>query len=144
MFTLVTFVVLCLCLFELTAGLYLRRVKASRKRREAIDAIHYLKSSENFGPRGKFEHSPYGLYWNTKNYFVGSLRQTDSLGYRSHREAFEEKKPDEYLVLVLGSSTTYSDHFSLNPNASWPSRAEELLNQSELLEGRKIRVVMLG
>jgi len=129
---------------EVFSSIALRCLKKYGKRREAFDAITFLKSEDSRGPRGKFEHTPYGLYWNSPDYHVNGIRQTDSEGYRSSSPTFLRKNNCDYLILVLGSSTTYSDHFSLDPETAWPARLQFMLNKELNIEELEFRVVNAG
>jgi lysophospholipase L1-like esterase len=69
---------------------------------------------------------PYGLYWNRPNHVDprGQL-QTNSLGYRQGGlETVVPKPQGTFRVLVLGSSTTFSDAGAATPGEAWPAKLE--------------------
>ena len=91
-------------------------------------AIKYLQTDDK-SKLGKFIPTPFGLYWNAPNYFVRGIRQTNPQGYRSSSDSAFPRVTQKLRVLVLGSSTTYSDHFSLNPETSWPRILEAIFHK---------------
>ena len=67
---------------------------------------------------------PYGLYWNSPRHVdsEGHL-QTNSMGYRQGALETEVPKPKgTFRILVLGSSTTFSDTGAPTPADAWPAR----------------------
>ena len=103
-------------------------------------AVKYLQTADK-SKLGKFIPTPFGLYWNAPNYFVRGIRQTNPQGYRTSSGASFPRVTQNLRILVLGSSTTYSDHFSLNPETSWPSRLEAIFRK---IGYRNVEVVNAG
>lgn len=100
--------------------------KISKKRPLAHKAIRYLITCDDRA-FGKFIPKSFGLYWNSGDYFVDGIRQTNPQGYRSPKSDLFEVQENIFRILVLGSSTTFSDHYSLDPNTSWPLQLENYL-----------------
>lgn len=118
--------------------LYLRLIK--RRRLEHI-AVDFIQNSQ-WNERVKFIPLPYSLYWNAPNYFINGIRQTNSQGYRSSSAEPYLKKPEGvFRILVLGSSTTYSDHFSIYPETAWTSHLERFLLSNT---SKKFQVINAG
>lgn len=72
---------------------------------------------------------PYGLYWNRPSHVdaEGGL-QTNSLGYRQGGlETVVPKPQGIFRILVLGSSTTFSDAGAPSPQDAWPAKLEAAL-----------------
>ena len=88
--------------------MYLTRNDTSRR---GVMAVKYISSSDpNFHP-GEYSPSPYMLYRNKINHFYMGVRQTDQNGYRWHgSELSVNPKTQEFRILCLGGSTTYSNH----------------------------------
>jgi len=115
------------------------RLKVKRKLEHR--AIEFLMTN-NTNTLGKFIPLPYGLYWNSPNYFVNGLRQTNPQGYRSaSQEVYSKTNKKFFRILILGSSTSYSDHYSLNPETSWCSHLQKYLT---LQANTKIEVINGG
>lgn len=72
---------------------------------------------------------PYGLYWNRPGQVDAQGRlQTNSLGYRQGGlETVVPKPSGTFRVLVLGSSTTFSDAGTPSPLDAWPAKLETAL-----------------
>lgn len=72
---------------------------------------------------------PYGLYWNRSRHVDAEGRhQTNSLGYRQGAEETIVPKPEEtFRILVLGSSTTFSDAGAPLPSDAWPAKLKSHL-----------------
>lgn len=87
-----------------------------------------------------FEPRPYGLYWNSPNFFSNGFKQTDKYGFRFKGYDVNLKK-EFFRVLVYGGSTTFSDHFVYDPMQCWPYLVEDLFNNSNR---QKIEVINAG
>jgi hypothetical protein len=98
------------------------------KKRRILEfkAVEYLRTG-NESSFGKFKPTPFGLYWNSSNYFVNGIRQTNSQGYRCSNEIFYGEKNGSFRILVIGSSTVYADHFSLDAKTAWPYQLEVVM-----------------
>ena len=81
------------------------------------------------GRRSSLVPVPYGLYWNRQNLRdLEGRPQTNNLGYRQGAKDTEvPKPPDTFRILVLGSSTTFSDAGAALPEEAWPARLETKL-----------------
>lgn len=137
-YALILFFLLLGLALETLAKLIYRRI--AKKRPLAHKAVQFL-ITEDDRVFGKFIPRNFGLYWNRGDYFVDGIRQTNPQGYRSHQERIFEKQTDVFKILVLGSSTTYSDHYSLDPTTSWPLQLEDYLKSRGI---QKIEVVNAG
>ena len=97
--------------------MYLSRNDISRR---GVMAVKYIISSDtNFHP-GEYSPSPYLLYRNKINHSHMGIRQTDQNGYRWHGlELSVTPKTQEFRILCLGGSTTYSNHVTRDIEKSW-------------------------
>ena len=110
--------------FENISKVFYRRM--AKKRPQAHKTIDFLITGDE-NVFGKFTPRSFGLYWNRGNYFIDGKRQTNPQGYRSHSDQEFKVDSSRFRILVLGSSTTYSDHFSIDPKTSWPIQMENIL-----------------
>lgn len=110
--------------------------------RRGVLAVKYIMSPDpNFLP-GEYSPSPYILYRNKKNHFYMGLRQTDQNGYRWHgSELHLTPEGEEFRILCLGGSTTYSNHVTRDVEKSWCYQLEKKLNK---VQHGKIRVINAG
>jgi len=94
----------------------------------ASKSQHYRQQKNPVKLQKLFEPRPYGLYWNSPNFFQNGMQQTDSNGFR-YKGYDVCKKKNRLRVLVYGGSTTFSNHFIDDPSKCWPYLAEKLVNQ---------------
>jgi lysophospholipase L1-like esterase len=73
---------------------------------------------------------PYLLWENTPNYMSPEgIRQTNNLGYRNKEDFDFTKDAKVFRILALGGSTTWG-YLLDDPDDTWPSQLEELLNDA--------------
>jgi len=137
--TLLLNLVLCV---ELASFFLYKYLAGKMLPRRGVLAVKYICSRDpNFHP-GEYSPSPYMLYRNRSNHFYMGVKQTDNHGYRWHGfELSEKPKKDEYRVLCLGGSTTYSNHVTRDIENSWCYLLERNLNR---LSHLNIRVINAG
>jgi hypothetical protein len=124
-------------------GVYLK-IKNKERFRDSIEAIEYIQSDNVISPNRKFIANPYSLYWNASNRVRGGIKQTDSRGYRNSGEDITQLPIQGTLrILVLGGSTTFSDHYLSNPNDTWVASLEIQI-RSIAGPGKKVEVINAG
>ena len=126
-----------LIIFESLSFITYQKIKKSKKYRDGIEAINYIMSNDIGSPNRKFIAKPYSLYWNASLREESGILQTDSDGYRLTKNGnlFDGR---EKIVLVLGGSTTFSDHYSNNPENTWVSHAQDYLFEKGIKDVRLI------
>jgi hypothetical protein len=129
-----------LTILESLSFIAYRKIKKSKKYRDGVEAINYIMSNDIGSPNRKFIAKPYSLYWNAPLREDSGILQTDLGGYRltKHRNLFDGK---EKIVLVLGGSTTFSDHYSNDPENTWVSHAQEYLFERGI---KNVRLINAG
>lgn len=77
-----------------------------------------------------YEAHPYMSYVLTPNYEAYGFKQTNNIGLRQSKDTQEEKPESTFRILTLGGSTTISYPYVENPDSSWSSQLENMLNDS--------------
>jgi hypothetical protein len=134
---LLSLIIIALFLFiEGFSRLLIKRINKISKFALGIEAAEHIASKSKFYTEQKnpvnlqklFEPRPYGLYWNSPNFYQNGIQQTDSNGFRYKGYDVSQEK-NCYRVLVYGGSTTFSNHFINDPSKCWPHLIEKLINQ---------------
>lgn len=127
---LIAIYILFLCFFfEVVAVILYSRLKKIDKYRDGIEAVEFIRSEEFDSPNRKFVANPYSLYWNAPNKMAKGILQTDERGYRLvYNTPVEIDSVSHIKILILGGSTTFSDHVAKNPGDTWVSHLSELIN----------------
>lgn len=120
-------IVITLVIAELCARLYYNKIKFDPSHKDGVEAVEYILSDDSVSPHRKFISNPYTLYWNAPNRIKNSSKETNSQGYRSKVEISKKKNPNDFLILVLGGSTTFSDHFISDHEKTWTGQLQQLL-----------------
>ena len=133
--SLLQFSILIFLGFEIFSIIIFRIFVRYRWKISGTEAVKYLISNNDESPVREFVSNPYSLYWNTPNWVVNGIKQTDSRGYRSHSGEISEL-PGEgiYRILALGGSTTFSNHFFESPKDAWPAILERILKDKYNLQ----------
>jgi hypothetical protein len=134
-----TLLLILVLLVELISFFLYKYLVGKKLPRRGVLAVKYICSSDpNFHP-GEYSPSPYMLYRNRSNHFYMGVRQTDNHGYRWHgSELSEDPKKDQFRVLCLGGSTTYSNHVTRDIEKSWCYLLEKRLNRFNHVNTRVI------
>lgn len=106
-----------------------------------VAATLYLMQDKVWQAKSTLLSNPYSLYWNKPDSWVEGIRTTCSRGYRWHGREISEQDSD-YRILVLGGSTTFSNHCFQDYRKTWCYQLETLLIASN--PGLKIEVINAG
>ena len=128
---------------EVCARIYYNKIKSNPSNKDGVEAVEYILSEHSVSPHRKFIANPYTLYWNAPNRIKNSSMETNSQGYRSKFEISKKKNSNDFLILVLGGSTTFSDHFISDHKKTWTGQLEKFL-RSYLPKHIRVRVVNAG
>ena len=131
---------------EIFSRMLFIKIRGMKRFSVGVEICDYIAAQRSINDRNAnkskhfFEPRPYGLYWNSPNFFSNGFKQTDKHGFRY--KGYDVKLEKEYFrVLVYGGSTTFSDHFIQDPAQCWPYLVEKFANSSS---NQKIEVINAG
>lgn len=122
----ILYLVVLLAVADFAVGLLYNRVAPPLGQRNIMILLGEVDKEQALNERPH----PYLLWENTPNYMSPEgIKQTNNLGYRNKEDFDFTKDAKVFRVLALGGSTTWG-YLLDDPDNTWPSQLEEMLNNA--------------
>ena len=132
---------LCVVLAELISRRIFRKASLKSNLHRGVAATLRLMQDGIWEKKAQFVNNPYGLYWNKPNSWIEANRMTCSRGYRWQGREIDPVKSG-FRILVLGGSTTFSNHCFLDYKDTWCFKLEKILQ--EKFPDKHVEVINAG